>query len=804
MIRVLYVDDEPGILDAVRLTLEDMGTFRVDTAVGAENGLNMLANPYDVILSDYDMPEVNGVGFLKIVRERFGDIPFILYTGYSREHVLIEAINNGANFYLQKGGDGDPEVHFTELAHTIEQAVERKRALEALSRSENQYQKIFNNAILGLFRSTREGELLDLNPAYAKMYGFESPEQMKHEVHHIGSQLFGNPDNWRKLTEILSKDGEVRDFTAEFFRRDGKKIWIQINASAVSGADASLLYIEGSCEDITSRKNSETELKQKNEDLFAAEEELRHNYEELAIQQHSLAESERRYRAIIDNIIDVYYRTDKKGDLIFVSPSVLSLLGYTNFDEVIGKPNHSFWRFPKEREQMISRMKEEEQVRDYEVTLLRKDGSSIEVSASARFYTNDAGEREGVEGIFRDISERKKTTRALVESEERYRRFVQHFHGIAYQVEWPAFAPILFQGDVQAITGYSETDFIQGTISWLDLVHPQDKEILSTSTHGLIQDPSAVRTLEYQILHRSGEWKWITDTAQSVAEVFSHEGLIQGTVQDITARKLAENEVKEKNEDLSAANEELNSLLDELKRAEANLSFRNQELNNQQVILNQSHKALREANRQLNLLSSITRHDILNKITIMNGYLTLVRDEAENNGDKILEYLEIIEEVTRTIEYQIEFTRIYQDLGTQEPQWIPIHTLISSINVPGMIQIHQDISNIEIYTDPICGKVFENLLDNTLRHGERVTKLMFSSHQAEDCLVITWEDDGVGIQEREKEQIFQRGYGKNTGFGLFLVREILSITGIRILETGVPGKGARFEILVPKGGFRMG
>jgi PAS domain S-box-containing protein len=449
-------------------------------------------------------------------------------------------------------------------------------------------------------------------------------------------------------------------------------------------------------------------------------------------------------------------------------------------------------------------MKEEDQVRDYEVTLLRKDGSSIEVSASARFYTNDAGEREGVEGIFRDISERKKTTRALIESEERYRRFVQHFHGIAYQAEWPAFTPILFQGDVQAITGYSESDFIQGTINWLDLIHPQDQEILSAGTHGLIRDQSAVRTLEYRILHRSGEWKWVTDTAQSVAEVFSHPGLIQGTVQDITARKLAENEVKEKNEDLSVANEELNSLLDELKRAEANLSFRNQELNNQQVILNQSHKALREANRQLNLLSSITRHDILNKITIMNGYLTLVRDEAENNGERILEYLEIIEEVTRTIEYQIEFTRIYQDLGTQEPQWIPIHTLISSINVPGMIQMQQDISNIEIYTDPICGKVFENLLDNTLRHGERVTKLIFSSHMADDWLVITWEDDGVGIQEREKEQIFQRGYGKNTGFGLFLVREILSITGIRILENGVPGKGARFEILVPKGGFRVG
>jgi len=100
-------------------------------------------------------------------------------------------------------------------------------------------------------------------------------------------------------------------------------------------------------------------------------------------------------------------------------------------------------------------------------------------------------------------------------------------------------------------------------------------------------------------------------------------------------------------------------------------------------------------------------------------------------------------------------------------------------------------------------KVFSNLLDNSLRHGGHVTGIGVSAHESDQGLVVVWEDNGVGIRAGEKERIFERGFGKHTGFGLFLVREILSLTGITIKETGKPGTGARFELLVPKGAYRF-
>jgi signal transduction histidine kinase len=107
-----------------------------------------------------------------------------------------------------------------------------------------------------------------------------------------------------------------------------------------------------------------------------------------------------------------------------------------------------------------------------------------------------------------------------------------------------------------------------------------------------------------------------------------------------------------------------------------------------------------------------------------------------------------------------------------------------------------------VFADIMVRKVFEILIENSVRHGGHVTVVRLSVVRSGDDLVVLYEDDGEGIPEHEKSLIFERGYGKNTGLGLFLVREILALTGIGIKETGTPGKGARFEMTVPKGGFK--
>jgi len=215
----------------------------------------------------------------------------------------------------------------------------------------------------------------------------------------------------------------------------------------------------------------------------------------------------------------------------------------------------------------------------------------------------------------------------------------------------------------------------------------------------------------------------------------------------------------------------------------------------------QAEEALRRANRKLNLLNSITRHDVVNQLTVLQGYsqLALLRE----SDPVIMDFLAKIDAVSDTIARQIAFTGMYQELGVHAPGWHNLTGVLSRVR-PKEILFSSSCGNMEVFADPMLENVFANLFDNALRHGERVSRITIHCERAGDELVIFVEDNGVGIPIDIKPKIFLKGFGKHTGFGLFLVREILAITGISIHETGKHGTGARFEITVPKGGFREG
>lgn len=127
MIRILYIDDEPALLTLTQIYLKEEADFDVMIANSAETGLSMLrSEAFDVVISDYDMPDMDGIELLKCVRAEKPLIPFIIFTGKGREEVVIDALNNGADFYLQKGGD--PKPLFTELAHAVSHLVRRSQA----------------------------------------------------------------------------------------------------------------------------------------------------------------------------------------------------------------------------------------------------------------------------------------------------------------------------------------------------------------------------------------------------------------------------------------------------------------------------------------------------------------------------------------------------------------------------------------------------------------------------------------------------------------------------------------------------
>ena len=220
----------------------------------------------------------------------------------------------------------------------------------------------------------------------------------------------------------------------------------------------------------------------------------------------------------------------------------------------------------------------------------------------------------------------------------------------------------------------------------------------------------------------------------------------------------------------------------------------------------QAEEALRQVNKKLNLLSGITRHDINNQLQVLSGYLEL-SEESLDDVAKISEYLIKEEQAVNAIRRQIVFTKEYQDLGVKDPVWQNVEACIekSRIVLPIRdIQVIAAVSGLVVYADPLFEKVFYNLIDNALRYGGlKMTLIRITSQEKGQELVIFVEDDGAGISADNRKHLFERGFGQHTGLGLFLSREILAITGITITETGEPGKGARFEILVPKGAYRF-
>ncbi len=220
--------------------------------------------------------------------------------------------------------------------------------------------------------------------------------------------------------------------------------------------------------------------------------------------------------------------------------------------------------------------------------------------------------------------------------------------------------------------------------------------------------------------------------------------------------------------------------------------------------IQRAQDALKLANKKLNLLAEITRHDIRNKLTVVGGYLELVRDRPADPEYSM--YLRKIIDTVNTIGQNIEFTRLYQNLGVTAPGWQNVPEVFfracTHLDIK-KICVQSDADGLDIFADPLLERAFYNLAENAIQHGGDVSVIRISAQESGDGLTIRIEDNGIGIPSFDKENIFSKGFGKNTGLGLFLVQEILFITGISIRETGEYHQGARFELHVPRGAYRF-
>jgi signal transduction histidine kinase len=211
-----------------------------------------------------------------------------------------------------------------------------------------------------------------------------------------------------------------------------------------------------------------------------------------------------------------------------------------------------------------------------------------------------------------------------------------------------------------------------------------------------------------------------------------------------------------------------------------------------------------EARDQLPLYLGALRHDLRNWLSEIVGYWEALQERLPEDESLQL-YAARIGQGIDGISNVVNHIDEKPDAGKRMPEWQHLTKEFRAaaagiLPEPIRLELSDDLP--EIFADPFLPSVCTNLLDNAVRHGGKVTTVSVSVRTEGDAAVVTVEDDGAGIPPAFKERIFEPGYGRHTGYGLYFTRAILGRTGLTICECGEEGCGARFEIRVPHGFFR--
>jgi len=306
------------------------------------------------------------------------------------------------------------------------------------------------------------------------------------------------------------------------------------------------------------------------------------------------------------------------------------------------------------------------------------------------------------------------------------------------------------------ITGYTHDEAKLFTVEETSSrIHPEDTTEAKKYVQDIIGKGGGRGVLEYRFRHKNGTEIWLKDIFCIVVDPSGNPLYSIGSIQDITEHKKVETIAK-------------------------------------------------KAQEKLVYLNNVTIQETLNANYALTGYVELIKELSTD--ETLLPYLEPVHSLTRKINDTLQYAKSYQDLGSKKPAWhslsIVVLNAISHLDLSHLSR-EMKLDKLECYADPLLEYAFLTIFENVVTHSRNATHLSVQYQENEDFLSLIIEDDGVGVPTEAKGLIFEKSYTREKGMGLFLVREILSLTGISITENGIPGKGARFEIKIPASGYRF-
>ncbi|MGD8506255.1 MAG: PAS domain S-box protein [Candidatus Bathyarchaeota archaeon] len=471
--------------------------------------------------------------------------------------------------------------------------------------------------------------------------------------------------------------------------------------------------------------------------------------------EDELKESEYKFRSLLENAGDGILTLDLSGRVTSANKKIEEISGF-NRDEIIGKRPTQFARMGilslKDIPSILKALKtriEDQPSKVFEVRFKNKKGKEKFVEIRGSLIKRN-GKPVGILEIIRDITERKKAEARVSKSETKYRNIVELAPDGIATMNMKGFVTSVNSAFLR-LTGFSEEEIVGkhftrlGTLRTRDI--PKYMKLIASILRGKIPGP-----LEFAYLHKNGTQHWGEAHMSLIRDQGKKTGL-QAILRDTTEHK---------------------KILEKLERM----------------------------NEKLQVVGQLTRHDARNKLSTITLNIFAIKRKLDDYPE-IQEKLIEVESATKQIEKIFDFARIYEKLGAEELVYIDVEqTLKDTLQL--FQNLHStktvnDCHRLTVLADSLLRQLFYNLIDNSLKHGEKVSRVRLHYEAAgKDRLKLIYEDDGVGIPKAEKEKIFLEGYGKDSGYGLYLIRKMCEVYGWAVQETGKQGRGVQFTITIPR------
>ncbi|MFW9915414.1 MAG: PAS domain S-box protein, partial [Candidatus Thorarchaeota archaeon] len=522
MSRVLLVDDEKDLLDVTQQFLEKelpkFNFYAVETAYEAIEALK--ENDFDIIVSDYQMPGMDGLELLEWLRKQDNLTPFVMFTGRGREEVAIKALNLGADYYLRKSQD--LESLYKELSHIIESVVEHRRTAEALKRSEREKALILSSTPDNITFQNRELAIIWANEAAAISADSRPKELVGRFCFEIWNQRSAPCPDCPVLQAVRTGEPQQGEQTTP-----DKRVW-SIRGYPVRDEAGEIIGAVEVTREITAQKRAEG----------------------------ALLESEANYRSLVAHSLQGIL-VFQDGTIKFANPVIEEISGYSLEELFQFAPSdlqnliHPDYR-AMFQDYVASLLKGEIGPKRHEYQICRKDGGFRWVEAFSIPISYQ--DKPAVQASILDITERKQTERALqqaYEKREELEHIINRSPAVVFLWQNAEGWPVEFVSDNVAQFGYTPRDFYSGEVLFADIIHPQDLNRIANEVEKYSQDGRLEFVQEYRIIAKTGEIYWVDDRTwirRGPDGTITH---YQGIILDISERIRTEKTLKRQKEELS-------------------------------------------------------------------------------------------------------------------------------------------------------------------------------------------------------------------------------------------------------------